>query len=226
MTQYIDTLNHSFRLTHDRCALLVVDMQYASGSRQHGLGKWLSSQGRLEEASYRFARIEQVVVPGIRRLLDGFRAAGQPVLYLTLGARLPDYSDAPVHMRPFFSTLNNHVGTREHEILDELKPRTGEVVLNKTTQGAFASSPLESVLRAKGLSQVIAVGVSTNNCVETTAREASDRGFETVMVSDATGTCSDEMQNLTLGAFTRLWGRVLTVDEVLEELNLVPAVAV
>ena len=226
MTRYIDTLNHPFRLRRGHCALLVVDMQYASGSRHHGLGRWLSEQGRQEEATYRFDRIERVVVPGIRRLLDGFRSAGQAVIYLKLGARLPDYSDTPPHMRRFFSALNNHVGTREHEILDELRPEPGELVLHKTTQGAFASSPLESVLRAKGLGQVVTVGVSTNNCVETTAREASDRGFETVMVADATGTCSDEMQNLTLGAFTRLWGQVLTVDEVLEELNLVPAVAV
>ncbi|WP_208539299.1 cysteine hydrolase family protein [Algihabitans albus] len=223
MAQYIDVLNHEFRLTRGSCALLVVDMQYASGSRRHGLGKWLADQGKLADADYRFDRIETVVVPGIQRLLEAFRSAGETVIFLTLGARLPDYSDAPPHMRAFLSTLNNHAGTREHEILDELKPLAGELVLNKTTQGGFASSPLDSVLRAKGLTQIVAVGVSTNNCVETTAREASDRGFESVMVSDATGTCSDEMQDMTLGAFTRLWGRVLSVEEVVGELDLTAA---
>ena len=64
------------------------------------------------------------------------------------------------------------------------------------------------------------VGVSTNNCVETTAREASDRGYEVVLVGDATGTCSDTMQNAALSRFSRLWGRVADTADVLGELNL------
>ena len=219
MADYVDTLNETFELNGDDCALIVVDMQHATGSRTHGLGRWLSEQGRLDEAAYRFDRIEGIVVPGIQRLLAGFRAAGHKVIYITLGARLSDYSDVPKHMRAFLSTFNNHQGSREHDILDALAPQPGEAILNKTTQGAFASSPIESVLRSKDIRQLVMVGVSTNNCVETTAREASDRGFQTVMVSDATGTCDDEMQAVTLRGFTRLWGRVMTVDEVLAELD-------
>jgi nicotinamidase-related amidase len=66
----------------------------------------------------------------------------------------------------------------------------------------------------------VMVGVSTNNCVETTAREASDRGYEVVLVGDATGTCSDMMQTAALTGFSRLWGRVLDTDGVLDELSL------
>lgn len=220
MSAYISQLNHPFDLKRGRCALLVIDMQYASGSREHGLGKWLTETGQMESASYRFERIEQVVVPGIRTLLRRFRDAGERVIYVTLGGQLADYSDTPVHMRPFFRTLNNHAGTREHDIIDELKPEPGEIVVNKTTQGAFASSRLDSVLKACGIEQIVCTGVSTNNCVETTAREASDRGYNVVMAADATGTCSDAMQNMTLDAFTRLWGRVMTIDEITAELGL------
>lgn len=217
MANYIDTLNQSFRLDSSACALLVIDMQYASGSRHHGLGAWLARQGLLEDASYRFDRIEKTVVPGIEKLLRHFRAGGMRVIYITLGAALPDYSDVPVHMQPFFKALNNHAGTREHQIIDALKPLEGEIIVHKTTQGAFASSRIDQILRALGVKQVICTGVSTNNCVETTAREASDRGYQVAMVSDATGTCSDEMQDLTLKGFTRLWGRVLTIDQVIAE---------
>jgi nicotinamidase-related amidase len=220
MSAYITQLNHQFALKKGHCALLVIDMQYASGSRDYGLGKWLTETGQMESASYRFERIEQVVVPGIQRLLQSFRNAGERVIYVTLGGQLADYSDTPVHMRPFFKTLNNHAGTREHDIIDELKPEPGEIVVNKTTQGAFASSRLESILKASGIEQIVCTGVSTNNCVETTAREASDRGYNTVLVSDATGTCSDAMQNMTLDAYTRLWGRVMTIDEVTTEMGL------
>jgi biuret amidohydrolase len=218
MADYIDVLTHDFTLQKGKCALLVVDMQYASGSRQHGLGRWLSETGTLDSAAYRFDRIENVVVPGIARLLAAFRAAGERVIYITLGAENADYSDAPKHMQPFFRQLNNHVGTREHDIIDELKPEPGEIIVNKVTQGAFASSRIDQVLRSTGITQVVLVGVSTNNCVETTAREASDRGYDTVLVSDATGTCSDEMQNVTIKGFRRLWGRVMTIDEVSAEI--------
>jgi nicotinamidase-related amidase len=217
MANYIDSLNASFRLDPSLCALLVIDMQYASGSRHHGLGAWLNQHGMLEQAAYRFERIEKTVVPGIGRLLAHFRGRGMKVIYVTLGAVLADYSDAPQHMQPFFKALNNHAGTREHEIIDELKPQAHEIIIHKTTQGAFASSRIDQVLRSLGVKQVVCTGVSTNNCVETTAREASDRGYQAVMVSDATGTCSDEMQNLTLTGFTRLWGRVLSIEQVITE---------
>lgn len=217
---YIDMLNRNFRLDRERAALVIVDLQYASGSREIGLGAWLKEQGRLADASYRFDRIDQLVVPNSRRLLDAFRRDGLRVMYLTIGAELPDYSDVPQHMRAFFAACGNHAGAREHEIIDELKPIDGEPVLNKTTQGAFASSRIDQLLKALGVTQLVMVGVSTNNCVETTAREASDRGYEVVLVGDATGTCSDMMQNAALTGFSRLWGRVADTADVLGELNL------
>ena len=147
---YIDMLNRNFRLDRERAALVIVDLQYASGSRELGLGAWLKEQGRLADASYRFDRIDQLVVPNSRRLLDAFRRDGLRVMYLTIGAELPDYSDVPQHMRAFFAACGNHAGAREHEIIDELKPIDGEPVLNKTTQGAFASSRIDQLLKALG----------------------------------------------------------------------------
>ncbi len=221
--QYIDELTRDFRLDVDKAALLVVDLQYASGSRHHGLGRHLDAQGRLAEASYRFDRIERLVLPNTARLLDGFRRVGARVIYVTLGAALPDYADAPPSLRGFFEATNNHVGTREHEIVEAVAPRPGEPVLNKTTQGAFASTGIDSLLRALGVEQLVMVGVSTNNCVETTAREAVDRGYAALMVADATGTCSEEFQSVTLRGFRRLWGRVATTDEVLAEIGAAEA---
>ncbi|MCG8358484.1 MAG: cysteine hydrolase, partial [Kiloniellales bacterium] len=173
--QYIDELTRDFRLEVSKAALVVVDLQYASGSRHHGPGRHLEAQGRLAEAAYRFDRIEQLVLPNTARLLDGFRQVGARVIYLTLGSELSDYADAPLALRGFFEATNNHAGTREHEIVEAIAPRPGEPVVNKTTQGAFASPGMNSLLRSLGAEQLVMVGVSTNNCVETTAREAVDR---------------------------------------------------
>ncbi|MGE8942241.1 cysteine hydrolase family protein [Leptospira interrogans] len=215
--EYIEAFTRRVTIDPRTTALIPVDLQYASGSRNHGLGALLASQGKLEDARYRFDRIEKLVIPNTKRLLDVWRAAGARVIYVTLGCELPDYADAAPSTRAFFTATRNTVGNREHEIVDEIKPQPGELVINKRTQGAFASSGIESALRGLGIENIIVTGVSTNNCVETTAREASDRGFGVVMVSDATGTCSDEMQNATLKGFSRLWGRVASTDEIIAE---------
>ncbi len=217
--EYIEAFTRKVVIDPATTALVPIDLQYASGSRAHGLGALLARRRRLGDAEYRFRRIEELVIPNTRRLLETWRELGARVIYVTLGCELPDFSDAPLSTRTFFKATNNTVGTREHEIIDEIKPKAGELVINKRTQGAFASSGIETVLRSLGVETIVVTGVSTNNCVETTAREASDRGFGVVMVSDATGTCSEEMQSTTMKGFSRLWGRVASTEEVIAELE-------
>jgi nicotinamidase-related amidase len=216
---YIDAFTRSFALNPRTTALVVVDLQYATGSRSHGLGRLLAEQGRLADAAYRFDRIERLVVPHTRRLVEAFRRVGARVVYVTYGARLADCSDVPPHLRQLVAATGNRAGTREHEIVDEVKPHAGDLVLNKTTMGAFASTGIDSHLRAMGVEEIVLAGVSTNNCVGMTAMEACDRGYGAVLVADATGTCSDEMQEATLRSFRRLWGRTMSTDEVIAEME-------
>ncbi|MBY0438441.1 MAG: cysteine hydrolase [Burkholderiales bacterium] len=217
-TDYIGA--YAARIAPDpaQAALVLIDMQYATGARSGALGRKLAAQ-RSTVGDYRFDRIERFVVPNAQRLLAAFRAARQCVTYVTIGAQLPDASDAPAHMRAMFIDLDNHVGSREHEILDELAPRPGELVLNKTTIGAFASSGIDSALRALGRRQLYLLGVSTNMCVETTAREAADRGYAVTLIEDACGTTHADLHESTLKNFRRLFGRVCSTAEVLDELG-------
>jgi nicotinamidase-related amidase len=200
-------------------ALLIIDMQYATGSRQGALGRTLKAQGS-NVADYRFARIESTVLPSIVRLRAHFHRLGQPVVHVTLGAAHSDASDAPRHMRKLLASCNNHVGSRDHEILDELKPVPGEHVLRKTTVGAFASTAIDSLMRSLGVDQLYMVGVSTNMCVETTAREAADRGYQVTLVEDACATTFEDLHHVTLRNFQRLFGRVAATDQVLAELQV------
>ena len=216
---YVDEFTESFTLNPTTTALVVIDMQNATGNPNHGLGKLLDSQGRLDSASYRFERIKNTIVPNTQRLLQHFRAIGAPVIYVTYGAELPDCSDVPKHIRKLVIATNNKAGEIEHEIVDELKPRPDEPVLNKVTMGAFASTGIDTLLKAKGIKEIVCTGVSTNNCVGMTAMEASDRGYSVVIASDATGTCSDEMQDAFIAMFLRLWGKVMTCDEVIAEIG-------
>ncbi len=199
-------------------ALVIIDMQYATGSRQGALSRKLAAE-RSTVGNYRFERIERFVLPNTLRLRERFRQLGQPVLHVTVGAAMPDASDAPVHMRKLFVEFRNHLGSREHEILDELKPLPGEHVLRKTTIGAFASTNIDSLLRALGCEQLYLTGVSTNMCVETTAREAADRGFGVTLVEDACGTTHEDLHLVTMRNFQRLFGRVRSTAESLAELE-------
>jgi nicotinamidase-related amidase len=206
-----------------RSALLLIDLQYATGSRDGALGRRMKAEGSTV-ADARFDRIETLVLPNTLRLLAGFRAARRPVVHVTIGAATPEALDAPVHMRKLFTEFSNYVGSREHEVLDEVKPRAGDYVIRKTTIGAFASTGIDSLLRALGCEQLYLVGVSTNMCVETTAREAADRGYLVSLVEDACGTTHADLHETTMRNFQRLFGRVCSTQQALAELSLrVPA---
>jgi len=216
---FVDQFSREVKLDPAATALLIVDMQNATGNRHMGLGKLLADEGNATSAQYRFDRIENVVTPNIARLADACRRNGTRVIYITYGANLPDASDAPAHIKPIIVATNNIAGEPEHEIVEALTPHAGELVINKTTQGAFRSTPIDSHLRAMGIKTVIATGVSTNNCVAMTAMEACDAQYGVVMVSDATGTDSEQMQVSTLNMLRRLWSRGMTTDEVIAELG-------
>jgi nicotinamidase-related amidase len=219
---YAALFNPPFVLDPALAALVVVDMQYASASRHHGLGALLTARGLQASGSYRFDRIEKVVVPTIQRLLLAFRRQRLPVIFLTIGSELPDYSDLLPGMRRFAEAIGNRAGVQEHRILDELAPQPGEAVVNKATMSAFHSSGFERLVQAMGRTQLCFTGVSTNSCVEGTARDAADRGFQCAIVEDGCGSAAQELHDATCRNFARLLGRVATAREVLGELRLDP----
>ena len=216
---YAFQFNPGFMLDPSRVALVAVDMQYASASRLEGLGRALKATGQEALGEYRFDRIEHVVVPTIERLLDFFRQHRLRIVYLTVGSELPDFSDLLPHMQSFAAAVGNTRGRREHEILDELAPLPGDAVLNKTTMSAFHSSGFERLLRSWGIEQLIFTGVSTNSCVEGTARDAADRGYRCLLVEDGCGAASQRLHDATCENFKRLLGRVDSCDAVLSELG-------
>ena len=216
---FVDAFSQQFTLDPAQTALLIIDMQNATGNRHMGLGKLLADQGNSDSAQYRFDRIEQLLIPNIQKLIEGFRTAGASIIWITYGANTRDASDAPPHIAPIIKATNNIAGQPEHEVVDALKPGPDDLVLNKTTQGAFRSTALDSALRALGVTTVGSTGVSTNNCVAMTSMEACDLQYRVVVASDGTGTDSEEMQQATLTMLKRLWARVLSTDEILAELH-------
>jgi len=100
-------------------------------------------------------------------------------------------------------------------IVASLEPRPGELVVNKTTYGTFSSTGLDHRLRSLGVSSLVLGGVVTNVCVETTARDAADRGYQVVLLDDGCAAFSPEIHEATMLSFQGPFGRVRSTDEVL-----------
>lgn len=214
-----DLAPSGFALDARRSALVIVDMQYIDAHRDHGLGVMLK-QRYPAVWRYYFDRVETVVVPNTQRLLEAYRSAGVRVIFLTIGPVLPDGADMVALRRPAVSDglapMLHHQGTFEHGILKELAPRPGELVINKTSRGAFNSTALERTLLNLGIDSLIFAGVTTSACVDTTARDAVDRGFRAAIVEDATAELDQASHEATLFQFAVRWGPIWSTNEAVE----------
>ena len=222
---YVAVFTPRMEIDPATACLVVVDMQYATGHPETGLGRLLASQGRLHEAEYRYTRIREQVVPNTKRLLEYCRANDVRRVFLTYGSEVSDYSDLPPHVRILCEATNNRAGEREHEIIDELKPLPNERVFNKMGASAFNSTPFDLVLHVYGVDTLLFVGVSTNMCVEHTMRDAADKGFHCFMIEDACGADSREMHDASLTVVQRLYGAVISTDETIGKLEATLAAA-
>ncbi len=223
MNQTADYIQQYMRpepIRAERAALVLIDMQFATGSRRGALArKHLQTPEGNPDLAYRFDRIETVVVPHQQQLMAAFRKAGGRVVHVRIGPQRRDAADAPAHMRPLFLATENWVGSPDHEPLPELAPEADDILLRKTTIGAFASTGIDSLLRGMGIDHLAITGISTNMCVESTAREAADRGYRVTLVEDACATTHRDLHDSTMRNFARLFGRVRMTADVLAEVQ-------
>jgi nicotinamidase-related amidase len=216
---YVSVYTTPIALNPATTCLVVVDLMYATGHPDFGLGALLARQGRFDEAAYRFKRIAEQVLPNTLRLLDWARKHDMRRVFLTYGSEVVDYSDLSPQMFALCEATDNRVGRPEHQLLDDLGRRPDERVVNKITPSGFTSSELELILHNYGCRDLLFTGVSTNMCVESTLRDASDRGFGCVLVEDACGADSPEYHEAALVVLQRLYGHVLTTQQVIDDLE-------
>jgi nicotinamidase-related amidase len=231
MTQPFFDLQKTFvqpvELEPARTAVVVVDMQYSDASADQGFNV---AMDRIYPGSvdYFNERNERLTVPSIRRLLAAARERGVHVVYLTIGAEHRDLRDFAPRTRRWIHEVEERSGVRDifwcgapwFAIREELAPVEGDTIVNKTTFGAFNGSDIDDTLRRLGIESLVITGISTNHCVETTARDAADRGYGCVVVDEATADYDDDAQDASLRAFHFNFGRVVrTVDEVIGHID-------
>jgi len=190
-----------------RVALLCIDFQR----------DFMEAGGFGESLGNDVSRLRGAIEP-TSRVLETFRDRGWPVIHTREGHR-PDLADLfPAKRDRGSPTLRigedgpmGRVlvrGAAGHGIVPELAPVEGEVVLDKPGKGSFYATDLETILRARGITSLVVTGVTTEVCVQTTVREANDRGFESLVLADCTASYFPEFHRSALDMFCAQGGIV------------------
>lgn len=204
-----------------KTALLVIDMQRYFVSPHYPLMQTFEKLVPGVTAGY-CERVNATVIPNIGRLQACFRAQRLPVIYTAIGCCLPDGQDLNrmwkdldrLSLEVLGQRMFPQVNEPSWQIDDSLAPLPGELVLNKTSSGTLNSTMLDQTLRNMGIESLIVSGVTTDVCVETTARDAADRGFQVIVVEDACTAFSEDLHRAALQAFSLAFGRVRKTAEV------------
>jgi nicotinamidase-related amidase len=195
----IPALPYDYELPADlsKLALIVIDMQR----------DFLEPGGFGDALGNDVSRL-QAIVPTLKQLLETFRVLKLPIFH-TIECHKPDLSDCPP------SKLERGKGSLKigdagpmgrilvlgepgNGIIPELAPLPDETVITKPGKGAFYATPLSSLLEEQGITHLLITGVTTEVCVQTTMREANDRGYECLMVEDCTESYFPEFKQATL----------------------------
>ncbi len=178
-------------------ALVLIDMQR----------DFLEPGGFGESLGNDVTQLRGTIEP-LRAVLAAARAAGLTVIHTREG-HLPDLSDLPpAKLHRGNATLKiGDLGPKGRilirgeygqDIIDELAPVEGETVIDKPGKGAFYATAFGDVLAEKGVTSLVVTGVTTEVCVHTTVREANDRGYECLVLSDCVGSYFPEFQRVAL----------------------------
>jgi ureidoacrylate peracid hydrolase len=158
-------------------------------------------------------------IPQVARLATAFRNAERPVVYLAHVVK-PDYSDAQF---PYWRVALPHGGNRTFivegtwgaQIVDDLKPREGEHLVVKKGFGGFANTPLDTILRNRGVTTCVVCGVTTSVCVSTTVRGAVEHNYRVILVKDGVADGNRDAHEAELKIMARVFADVTTTDDVM-----------
>ena len=208
---------HLKALESQKTALLCIDIQYLDAADGYGVFAEPEASGVPNSGRrYYFTSLREWVIPNVACLQNVFRENQLEVIHCRIQALTKDGRDRSAgHKR---LDLLAPPGSKEAEFLEEVAPVDDEIIINKTASGVFSSTNLNYVLTNLGIRSLYVVGVYTNECVETTVRDACDLGYFVTLVEDACTTQTPDLHEASIKTLRDRYARILTTEQVVEDI--------
>jgi len=188
-------LSRDVALVARRSALLFIDVQNYT-MEDGGEYAGMDPSAVAEKYGYFFRRMRQVALPNMQKLQAACRAAKIEVMYTVIASLTQDGRDLSLDYK--ISGLFCPIGSRDAMVMDEIAPRSDEIVLTKTSSSVFISTNLHYVLGNLGIKQLVIAGALTDQCVDSAVRDACDLGYLVTLVTDSCATQSAERHETSL----------------------------
>ena len=197
-----------------KTALLLVDLQNEFVLRDFGEALQFKAQGEWERWIPFHDRLDDIVIPNNKKLLDFFRKNKMTVTYGRIACLREDGEDrSPVQKSEGWNGMLLPVNSFAAQIIDELKPVENEIVVNKTTDSVTTGTNYLTLLQFMGIETVVVTGIVTDQCVACTIRGLADAGYKVICVEDACAAGSMELHDAELKIMNVIYCDVLSTDE-------------
>jgi len=159
-------------------------------------------------------RMREITIPAIRSLQDAFRQHGLDVIHARIACLMEDGRDRSLSQKkPGWNYLLLPKNSEQSQIVPELAPQAGEIVLTKTTDSALTGTNLRLILANMGIKNVIVAGIFTDQCVSSTVRSLADESFNVIVVDDGCAAGTDELHYQELEIINMIYCHVVSSAE-------------
>ena len=205
-----------FEITRESSALIIVDMQKADAHPDFGLGARATAAGIGDTFAYYWQAV-QAAVKNQQCLLQASRHAGIPVIYTRIATQTRTARDVGRQHRNVNVIVPKD--SVDAEILSEIAPTQDDIVISKTSSSPFNSTGIHQLLHNLGVDTLLVCGVVTNGCVEGTVRDASDLGYQVIMIPDACAAVTPELHQAAITNMDNAFCNCRTTNGVVEEIK-------